>query len=86
MIGGLVLNSLITDGKKQIINCFECSYRCKDNSRVRFIMTTQMKYPEVENLLQRYKDYAVYTISEKRADYLREHGVRIRADFNSSYC
>ena len=52
------MNSLITDGKKQIINCFECSYRCKDNSRVRFIMTTQMKYPEVENLLQRYEDYA----------------------------
>ena len=44
-----------------------------------------MKYPEVEKLLQRYKDYAVYTISEKRADYLREHGVRIRADFNSNY-
>lgn len=74
------------DVNSATINCFECSYRCINNSRVRFIMTTPMKYSEVEKLLQRYKDYAVYTISKKRADYLREHGVRIRADFNSRYC
>lgn len=76
----------LLDVNKTIINCFECSYRCLDDKRVRFIMTTPMKYSEVEQLLQRYKDYAVYTISEGRADFLREHGVRIRADYHSDYC
>lgn len=74
------------DVNNTVINCYECSYRCLDDKRVRFIMTTPMKYSEVEKMMQYYKDYSVYTISKKRADFLRKRGTIIRENFHSDYC
>lgn len=68
-----------------VINCFECSYKCKDGKRVRYILTTPMNYGEVEHMMDAYNDYAVYTISTKRAEYLRSKGVILRDKFRSEY-
>lgn len=68
-----------------MLNIFECTYKCKDGKRVRFLMTTPMDYSRVEIMMNNYKDYAVYTLSKERADYLRSRGYMLRSDFNSCY-